>query len=145
MPTGKKSKPKKKNNSAIGNIYYVDPKHLIKPEDMADYSLARNTNKKRPVMVTVQKRNDGVQISKMTTVKPTKKQIDRYQKVKLDDESKLKAKDSYLDTRTMSKSEATNKKFKLGEDPLKNSPRKASNNDINNVNKARKKRWPGIR
>src|SRR5690554_7099529 len=74
---------KNKSKSNIGNIYFVDPKHLVKPKDRAAYERARDHTKKRPIMIAVEKSN-SVQVSQITTVKPTEKQRRRHQMVELE-------------------------------------------------------------
>lgn len=133
-----------KSKSNIGNIYFVDPKHLVKPKDRAAYERARDHTKKRPIMIAVEKSN-SVQVSQITTVKPTEKQRRRHQMVELENTPASSGKKNYADTRTIAKSRSTNKKFQIGQDPLNNSKRKVHDEDVKKFQRARKKRWPKIK
>lgn len=123
----------------IGKIFYVDFRHIVKPEDWEYYrsQSGRNPYNGRPVIVAVQRRGKYVQISKITHI-ATARHLRRFQRVRL--QHTFPNENSYADTNTISKSRMTNKKFVVGEAPLRNSRRKANQNDINSFMRYRRYR-----
>lgn len=128
---------KKKNH--VGEIYSIDPRHVIKKNELKDYNknkgLAKNNN--RLVMVSEQRAGKRVQVSKMTT-KVSDQQLARKQRVKL--EKTYKNKDSYVNTDTQGKSRLTGKNFVIGKDPLLKKQKNAHKDDLVEFEKARKSR-----
>lgn len=128
----------KGDKSSVGSVYYINPKHLVPPDEMIEYSKSKKGQvNNRPVMVAIERKNNTVQLSRMTS-KATPKQIALNQKVRL--KHTYPGDKKYIDTNTISKSKASGKKFKIGEDPLLKSKSKVNQKDINNYNLARKKR-----
>lgn len=132
--------PRKKSTNHEGEIYLVNPKHVVKKKDRAQYNRTKGSKSKnkRLVMVGVQRGGKRVQISEITT-KATDKQLRRKQKIELSN-TKL-SKKSFVDTNTIGKSRLTNKNFKVGDQPLKKPVKtKVSKDDLKTYKKARKDR-----
>jgi len=131
---------KKKSKNHEGEIYLVNPKHVVKKKDITQYNHAKGSKSKnkRLVMIGIQRGGKRVQISEITT-KATDKQIRRKQKVELSN-TKL-SKKSYVDTNTIGKSRLTSKNFKVGDQPLKKPIKtKANKEDLKTYKAARKDR-----
>lgn len=127
-----------KQQNHEGELYLVNPKHLIKKKDWGKYLTAKgNTLNKRLVMVGKQKRGKIAQVSNLTT-KATPTQISRNQRVKLS--KTFPNKDSYADTNTIGKSRLSGKKFKIGVAPLNKPTKIAHPDDLEKYRKARKAR-----
>jgi hypothetical protein len=129
---------KQRKKKHVGEIYYVDPKHLVKSKDWNKYKKSKGNNPNpRPVMVGIENSSKKVQVSQMYS-KASPKQVSRNQRIKMD--KTYPKKSSYVDTNTMAKSKSSNKKFKIGEDPLLTPTKKADSKDINKYQQSRKKR-----
>lgn len=125
----------------VGDVYFVSPEHVVEKNRIKSYKEAKgkDSTNKRPVMVGVEKSSNKVQISDIST-KATRKEIVGGLAVELKS-SGFKRK-SYVDTSTRSKSEYSNKHFKVGEPPLdKKSNIKISKQDIDRYHAARKRRY----
>jgi len=134
----------KKKSDAKGDVYFVDPKHVVEPKNRTGYSKNRDLKNQRPVMIAVHKRSKKVQIAELTTVEPTEKQIRRHYMVPLSNTKTKKV--NFVDTRVIAKSKSTNRQFKIGDDPLKTKSKiKVNQSDLNSYDKARKKRYPGLK
>lgn len=125
-----------------GDIYYVDPKHLVKSSDNNEYAKRRDPNRKRPVIIGEQKKKDIVQVSQLTTQVPTEKQKRRYYIVEMIDTPAKSGKSNYVDTRTIAKSKSTNEVFKIGKEPLIKVKGRISDKDYKSYSDARKRRYP---
>lgn len=126
-----------KNKKHIGEIYYVNPRHLIKPSEWSNYVLKRGVSK-RPVAVTIQNSGKRVQVSQITH-QSTQNQIERNQRIKMENTFRTNG-TSYLNTDTVSKSKLTKKKFVIGKAPLKKTTKKVDQKDLETYFKARKRR-----
>lgn len=128
---------KKKVKTHVGEIYAINPKHVV--HSSKDYNKAKGSHakNKRLVMVGVEKSSKKVQVSNMTT-KATKKQVNRKQRVRLSETYPNKT--SYVNTDTVAKSKITKKHFKVGIPPLTKPQAKAKPGDIKSYQKARKAR-----
>lgn len=99
-----------------GEIYFVDPRHVVKDKNWSVYSKSKGSEaqNKRPVMIGVQK-NSKVQVSELTT-KSTASKLSKDHSVRL--KNTFPKKPSFVDTNTIGKSRLSKKPFKLGKDPL---------------------------
>ena len=104
---------KKKNE---GEIYYVDPRHVVKDKNWNSYAKTKGSNalNERPVMIGVQK-NSKVQVSELTS-KSTANKLNKDHSVRL--KNTFPKKPSFVDTNTIGKSRLSKKPFKLGKEPL---------------------------
>ena len=127
-----------KQENHEGDIYLVNPKHLIKKKDWGKYINVKNgTINKRLVIVGEQRRGKVAQISNLTT-KATPTQITRKQRVRLD--KTFPNKNSYADTNTLGKSRLNGKKFKIGRPPLTKAKNILHSEDLKAYKEARKAR-----
>ncbi len=122
---------KKKEKTNKGNIYYVHPTHLVKPDEIGEYKKQKGNLNLRPVVVVEEKSKRKAQISRMTTTKPKSEDYE----YKISHSGKYN--NSYLDIRTQSKSKRSGKKFVIGEKPLDKSKGKLNEKDIKGHNKKR--------
>jgi hypothetical protein len=135
---------KRKNKSDVGTIYYVDPRHLVTPQNWSNYVRLKGVkaNNSRPVAV-VKIVNKNVQISEITSM-ATSKQIVNKQRVPLTKTYPNRKKGSYINTETIAKSKLTSSRFKVGEHPLgavNKAKKRVHPDDLKEYYKARKSRW----
>lgn len=128
-----------KKKSHVGEIYSIDPRHVVKKKNIEKYNKVKSDNKSnnRLVMVSEQRAGKRVQVSQMTT-KASEQQLSRKQRVKL--EKTYKNKDSYVNTDTQGKSRLTGKNFTIGKDPLLKKQKNAHKDDLLEFQNARKSR-----
>lgn len=128
---------KKRTKKHVGEIYAINPRHIVKNQTAYNNAKGNQSTNKRLVMVGVEKSSKKVQISNMTT-KAKQSELNRYQKVQFN--QTYPNKNSFVSTNTISKSNLTKKHFRIGEPPLTKIQRKASPSDITKYQKARKLR-----
>ncbi|MCH4236042.1 MAG: hypothetical protein LKF69_04515 [Bacilli bacterium] len=134
---------KRKNESDVGTIYYVDPRHLVEPKNWPNYVKTKGVkaSNSRPVAV-VKTAPQYAQISEITS-KATTKQIANKQRVPLTKTYSNRKKDSYINTEVVSKSQLTNNRFKVGKHPLdavNKAKKRVHPDDLKEYYKARKSR-----
>jgi len=129
-----------KRKSYVGRIYVVEPEHIIKKRDLANYKASKQSsaNNKRPVFVSVQRRGKRVQVSSMTS-KARLTDISKGYRLKL--ERTYPNRESYVKTESIGKSRKTGMNFRIDKDPLTRSNLKiqANQEDIVKHQQARLK------
>jgi len=130
----------KKRKSYIGRIYTIEPEHIIKKRDLANYKTSKQSaaNNKRPVLVSVQRTGKRVQVSSMTSkAQPT--DIAKGYRTKL--EKTYPGRESYVKTESIGKSRKTGMNFMIDKDPLTRSNLKiqAKQEDVGKHQRARSK------
>ena len=130
----------------IGKIYFIDPAHVVKKNQISKYKKTKGhkAKNKRPVVVTEVRRGNVVQVSQMTT-KATEKDLKSGNKVQMT--KTYPNKKSYTKVSTTGKSRKTGKKFAVGKDPLirENYQRKANKDDMDKYYIARKRQLERIK
>lgn len=117
-PNGIKSSrhTKGKKPSAIGEIHYVPVVHVVPKEDLRNYRHRKGSMKDRPVTIVDEKANKKVGIAKITSQAPKQYQIKKGYRTKMN-HTKMPV-ESWLETKTISKSYHTGNEFEHGKPPL---------------------------
>ncbi len=116
----KKVTPRKKKKTGkrnvIGDVHYVPVVHVVPNEDLKEYRKTKGSMKNRPVAIVKKNRDSTVEVAKITSKKPSKKQKKEGYRSKLTNTKMTK--ESWLSTENISKSYHNGKKFKDGQVPL---------------------------
>ncbi len=142
MVKKKKVTPRKKkktgNKNVIGDVHYVPVVHVVPNEDLKKYKKEKGSMKNRPVAIVKKNRDSTVEVAKITSKKPSKKQNIRGYRSRL--ATTKMSKESWISTENIAKSYHTGKNFKSGEVPLnKKRSTRVTTKDLN-TRKLKKKR-----
>lgn len=124
----RKKNTRTKKKSAVGDIYYVHPEHVIPAKDLKAYGKKKKNYNKRPVAIVEEKKNGEVDIAKIYGTPGKSQLVSNKKRVPLSTTKTTKR--SWIDTTNKTTSEKTGEPFKKGTAPLTKRKGKVTSRDL---------------